>query len=139
MSRIRGRDTGPERMVRCLLHRMGLRFRLQKEGLPGRPDIVMPKWRVVILVHGCYWHRHAGCPFAYTPKSRTEFWTRKFQENVARDKLVRYRLRVLGWRVLVVWECETRIPDRLARRLQRQIAGRTGRTALETATNVQKP
>ena len=127
MSRIRGRNTGPERVVRSLLHRMGLRFRLHKSELPGRPDIVLAKWHAVMLVHGCFWHRHAGCQFTYTPKSRSEFWNRKFQQNVARDKLVRHQLRSLGWRVLVVWECQTRFPERLARRLQRQITGKSVR------------
>jgi len=123
MSRIRGRDTGPERVVRSLLHQMGFRFRLHRADLPGRPDIVLPKWNAVVLVHGCFWHHHQECPFAYVPKSRGEFWNRKFQQNVARDKLVRRRLRSLGWRVLVVWECQTRCADRLARRLRRQITG----------------
>ena len=124
MSRIRGRDTGPERQVRRMLHRLGFRFRLHGTKLPGKPDIVMPKWHVVVLVHGCFWHRHDGCPFAYTPKSRSEFWNRKFQQNMARDKLVRRQLRLLGWKVLVVWECQIRFPDRLARRLRWQITGR---------------
>jgi len=128
MSRIRGGDTGPERLVRSLLHRMGFRFRLHRADLPGRPDIVLPKWRVAVLVHGCFWHRHGGCAFAYTPKSRNEFWNRKFQLNMARDKVVLRRLRSLGWRVLVVWECQTRYPDRLAHRLRRQISGKSART-----------
>ena len=127
MSRIRGRDTGPELAVRSLLHRMGFRFRLHSADLPGRPDIVLAKWRAVVLVHGCFWHRHPGCQFAYTPRSRGEFWNRKFQQNVARDKLVRRRLRSLGWRVLVVWECQTRFPDKLARRLRREITGESAR------------
>lgn len=121
MSRIRCRDTRPERVVRSLLHGMGFRFRLCRADLPGKPDITLPKWRAVVLVHGCFWHRHRGCRFAYTPKSRIRFWNRKFQQNVVRDRLALRRLRLLGWRVLVVWECQTRFPDGLARRLQRQI------------------
>ena len=124
MSRIRGRDTGPERVVRSLLHRMGFRFRLHRADLPGRPDIVLPKYRTVILVHGCFWHRHRGCRYAYVPKSRKDFWTRKFARNVERDKEVRQLLRKAGWKLLVVWECETADPDGLAFRL----AGALGRS-----------
>ena len=86
MSRIRGSDTKPELLVRSLLHRMGYRFRLHRKDLPGRPDIVLPKYRTVIFVHGCFWHRHKGCKYAYTPKSRTDFWQNKFQGTVERDK-----------------------------------------------------
>ena len=82
MSRIRGKDTMPERLVRSLLHRMGYRFRLHRQDLPGRPDIVLPGRRTVVLVHGCYWHRHDGCRLAYTPKSNQTFWNSKFRENV---------------------------------------------------------
>ncbi len=106
MSRIRGKDTGPEIAVRSSLHRLGFRFRLHVNDLPGRPDIVLPKYRTVIFVHGCFWHRHKGCRFAYTPKTRTAFWTAKFAENVARDALNRQSLEGLGWRVLVIWECQ---------------------------------
>ena len=117
MSRIRGRDTSPERLVRSLLHRLGYRFRLNRKDLPGRPDIVLPKHRTVVFVHGCFWHRHEGCRYAYTPKSRTEFWQRKFARNVARDREVRDALERQGWRVLWVWECEIKdiaaLTDRL--------------------------
>ena len=118
MSRIRGSDTKPERVVRSLLHRCGFRFRLHRKDLPGRPDIVLPKHQAVILVHGCFWHRHAGCRFAYTPKSRLEFWEKKFSENVARDRRNARALRSLGWRSLIVWECETREVASLRLRLQ---------------------
>lgn len=104
MSRIRGRDTAPERTVRSMLHRLGYRFRLHSHQLPGRPDVVLPRWNSVVLVHGCFWHRHARCPLAYTPKSRTAFWERKFAANVARDRRVVSSLRTLGWRVVIVWE-----------------------------------
>ncbi len=106
MSQIRGRDTTPERMVRSLLHRMGYRFRLHRKDLPGSPDIVLPKYRTVIFVHGCFWHRHGRCKFAYTPKSRLEFWQKKFDANVERDRRVQRELKKLGWQVVVVWECE---------------------------------
>lgn len=121
MSRIRGQNTVPERTVRSLLHRLGFRFRLHSRKLPGRPDVVLPKYRSVVLVHGCFWHRHKRCPFAYTPKSRTEFWTRKFADNVARDCRTEDALRQEGWRVIVVWECELRDPEMLSRRLDRMI------------------
>ena len=108
MSRIGARDTGPELVVRRTAHRMGLRFRLYRKDLPGTPDLVFPKHRLAVFVHGCYWHRHDGCRFAYSPKSRVEFWTKKFKQNVARDSRNQSLLRELGWRILVIWECETR-------------------------------
>jgi DNA mismatch endonuclease (patch repair protein) len=86
MARIKGRDTVPEMAVRSILHRQGLRFRLQDRSLAGRPDVVLPRWRTVLFVHGCFWHRHANCRFAYTPKSRLEFWTAKFIANTQRDE-----------------------------------------------------
>ena len=108
MSRIRGRDTEPEKRVRSLLHRMGYRFRLHDRTLPGRPDIVLRRYRTVIFVHGCFWHRHAGCRYAYSPKTRVEFWEGKFARNVVRDHDAQASLALAGWRVLTVWECETR-------------------------------
>jgi len=117
MSRIRATDTTPERAVRSILHRMGYRFRLHRKDLPGRPDIVLPKYHAVVFVHGCFWHRHRGCKYSYTTKSRQEFWEKKFLENVERDRKAQRELRKLGWRVIVVWECETREPETLARRI----------------------
>ncbi len=114
MGRIRSRDTGPEVAVRSALHRLGFRFRLHGKSLPGKPDIVLPKWKHVILVHGCFWHRHAGCKMAYTPKSRTDFWLEKFRQNVARDEVIRNELKRLGWSVSTIWECEIENPQRLA-------------------------
>lgn len=124
MSRIRGRDTRPEKLVRSLLHCLGYRFRLHRRDLPGNPDIVLPKYRTVILVHGCFWHRHSGCRFAYMPRSRMEFWKRKFQRNVERDSEVKRQLEHAGWRVLTVWECETRDPEILSERLRSLLSRR---------------
>ncbi len=121
MSRIRSGNTKPERLVRSLLHRMGYRFRLHRKDLPGRPDIVLPGRRTVILVHGCYWHRHPGCRLAYTPKSNIAFWEAKFNENVNRDQRQRSRLSELGWNVITVWECETKELATLAERLGSEI------------------
>lgn len=106
MSRIRGQDTGPERLLRSLLHKAGFRFRLHDRSLPGKPDIVMRKHKAVIMVHGCYWHRHPGCRNATTPSTRTEFWVEKFQGTVARDARNLTDLTALGWRVITVWECD---------------------------------
>lgn len=117
MSRITARNTAPELAVRSLLHRMGYRFRLHQTNLPGKPDIVLARYRTVILVHGCFWHRHRGCRFAYTPKSRPDFWLRKLESNIMRDRQVKAELTRLGWYVITVWECELRSLDRLSRRL----------------------
>jgi DNA mismatch endonuclease (patch repair protein) len=106
MSRIRGRNTKPELRIRSLLHRAGFRFRLHKKGMPGRPDIVLTKYRTAIFVHGCFWHRHPACKNATTPSTRFEFWQRKFSDNVSRDARNRAELEAAGWRVLTIWECE---------------------------------
>jgi DNA mismatch endonuclease (patch repair protein) len=108
MARIRGKDTCPEVQVRKGLHALGMRFRKNDRRLPGTPDVVLPKYRAVVLVHGCFWHRHEACKFAYMPKSRTEFWTEKFRENVVRDRRQRAQLEEAGWSVYTVWECEIR-------------------------------
>ena len=117
MSRIKGRNTKPERVVRSLLHRMGYRFRLHRTDLPGKPDIVLPKYKSVIFVHGCFWHRHKDCKFAYTPKSRTDFWIKKLESNANRDQKIIGELTALGWKVITVWECDLRVPDQLSSRL----------------------
>jgi DNA mismatch endonuclease (patch repair protein) len=106
MSAIRGHDTTPERLVRSALHRHGLRFRLHVRGLPGRPDIVLPRHRTVILVHGCFWHRHIGCPRSSLPTHNRAWWVAKLRRNRARDRRNIRDLRAAGWRVIVVWECE---------------------------------
>lgn len=117
MSRIRGKDTGPELKVRQLAYALGFRFRLHRRDLPGSPDLVFASRRKVIFVHGCYWHRHSGCRYAYLPKSNVEFWQSKLAANVARDEIVTKALKELGWQVLVVWECETRDAEALRSRL----------------------
>lgn len=125
MARIRGSDTGPERAVRSLLHRLGYRFRLHSKALPGRPDLVLPRYGTALFVHGCFWHRHRACRFAYTPKTRVRFWTDKFSANVARDRRVVRKLRSQGWHVVVVWECELRDIDALSERLELTLHGRS--------------
>ena len=113
MSRIRGKNTVPELIVRSFLHRNGIRFRIHTANLIGRPDIVLPKYRTLIFVHGCFWHRHRGCRYAYTPKTRKNFWKRKFYDNVNRFSKVRRMLTKLGWRIIVVWECEANSVNKL--------------------------
>ena len=108
MRGIRGKDTKPETALRRALHAKGLRFRLHTARLPGKPDIVFPKFNAVVFVHGCFWHRHDSCRFATTPKTRTEFWKQKFDANVARDSRNQDQLVEMGWRVAIVWECGLR-------------------------------
>jgi len=122
MSRIRSKDTEPEKRVRALLHGMGYRFRLHREDLPGNPDIVLPKYWTVVLVHGCFWHRHRGCKYAYHPKSNVKFWEQKFCQNVKRDKLTMRALRNLHWRIIVVWECELKDMKRLSAKLRKLLS-----------------
>ena len=106
MSRIKSKDTKPEMQVRSALHRAGYRFRLHVKDLPGKPDIVLPKYKTVIFVHGCFWHRHKGCPEASMPSTNQDFWKEKFRQNVKRDKKGQAALKRLGWKVIVIWECE---------------------------------
>src|SRR2546426_9787516 len=113
MSLIKGRNTRLELAVRSALHGLGFRFRLHGATLPGKPDVVLARHRTVVLVHGCFWHRHRGCRYSYMPKSRKEFWRKKFRQNVKRDLEVRIALQKLGWRVVTVWECELSLPARL--------------------------
>ena len=108
MSRIGSTNTEPELIVRRILWRNGIRYRLHRRDLPGRPDVTITKLKTVIFVHGCYWHRHPGCKRASTPNTNMEFWTKKFEDNVARDVSVQDQLQELGWNVLIVWSCETR-------------------------------
>ena len=116
MSQVRGKDTKPELVVRSFLHRNGFRFRLHVKSLPGTPDIVLPKYKTVIDVRGCYWHRHKGCKKTTTPSTNTDFWQKKFAENIVRDQRTEAELRRLGWRVIVIWDCE--IPKKLGNILQ---------------------
>lgn len=118
MSRVKGRHTGPEMRVRHTAHALGLRFRLHRKDLPGNPDLVFPKYRIAMFVHGCFWHRHEGCGKASLPKSRTEYWQTKFAANVRRDALALERLETLGWQVETVWECETKDDVGLIARLR---------------------
>lgn len=108
MSRIRGKNTKPEILVRRGLHARGFRFRLQDKKLPGRPDIVLPKYGVVIMVNGCFWHGHKGCRYAIKPKTNVEFWETKIARNLHRDEVTNAHLEALGWHVITVWECELR-------------------------------
>jgi DNA mismatch endonuclease (patch repair protein) len=114
MSRIRSIDTKPEVALRKALHRLGFRFRLHGNRLPGRPDIILPKYRTAIFVHGCFWHRHEGCKIATTPKSNTAFWVEKFDRNVARDAAAVVALQAASWKVIVAWECDLRSPKQAA-------------------------
>lgn len=111
MARVRGKDTGPEMRVRRIAHKMGLRFRLHRKDLPGRPDLVFPKHHLAVFVHGCFWHRHPGCTRASTPATRQEFWQSKFDANVARDHRQQSALVDLGWNVLILWECDLKEPS----------------------------
>lgn len=114
MAAVKGRNTGPEMIVRRLAHSLGYRFRLHRRDLPGSPDLVFPGRRKIVFVHGCFWHRHQGCRQASTPSSRVEFWKDKFRRNVERDTAVERALRAAGWDVLIIWQCETRDRTKLA-------------------------
>lgn len=113
MANIRGRNTRPELAVRRTAHGLGLRFRLYRRDLPGSPDLLFSGRRTALFVHGCYWHRHNGCKYAYTPKSNVEFWMNKLQTNVARDIRTKQELEARGWNVVVIWECETKSNETL--------------------------
>lgn len=119
MSRIKGQDTAPEKKVRSYLHKQGFRFRINKKDLPGKPDIVLSKYKSAVFVHGCYWHRHKNCKFAYTPKTNIEFWLNKFARTVERDKKKSRALQNLGWKVLVIWECQVDKPHHLEKLKQK--------------------
>lgn len=106
MSRIRGKDTKPEMLVRRFLHSHGFRYRLHDKKLPGKPDIILPKYKTVIFIHGCFWHGHKGCSYFVVPKTRTEWWLEKIMSNVKRDEDNLWRLKAEGWRVISIFECE---------------------------------
>lgn len=119
MSRIKSRDTVPEKKLRSLLHQMGYRFRVHRKDLPGCPDIVLPKYKKAIFVHGCFWHRHQGCKYAYVPKSRIEFWKNKFRDNIQRDMKSHSELNRMGWDVLTFWECEIKDVESIEKRIRK--------------------
>lgn len=123
MAGIGGKNTQPELRVRSYLHGTGLRFSLHRHDLPGRPDIVLAAFGAVVLVHGCFWHRHPGCRFATNPATRKTFWEQKFRANVTRDQQVSERLKQAGWRVITIWECETRDEMALDQLFWRILAG----------------
>jgi DNA mismatch endonuclease (patch repair protein) len=118
MSSIQSKHTIPEINVRSALHRAGYRFRLHRADLPGSPDIVLPKHRTVVLVHGCFWHRHRGCDIPKIPSRNRKYWLRKFARNVRRDARNKADVRKLGWETFVIWECQAREPEALARRIR---------------------
>lgn len=123
MKAVGQKHTAPEMRVRKTLHSLGYRFRVQRKDLPGRPDVVLPRHKIAIFVHGCFWHRHENCPKATTPKTRAEFWAQKFRDNVDRDRRQMAALLQAGWRVLVVWECETKSGEVLSSLLDGYIKG----------------
>jgi len=123
MGTIRGKNTKPELVVRRLAHSLGYRFRLHRGDLPGSPDIAFPKFGAVIFVHGCFWHRHEGCRLCTTPSSNLSFWSEKFRRNVERDRQAEAALSSMGWRTMIVWECQTRDPTALEATLKRYLSG----------------
>ena len=122
MSGVRSENTKPELILRRELHRMGLRYRLHVKDLPGKPDLVFPRYRTVVFVNGCFWHQHKGCKKATIPTTRRNWWKEKLEGNVIRDEKVRHTLRELGWKVFIVWECEvTKSTQKVATVLEEQI------------------
>ena len=121
MTAVKSRDTSPELLVRRLLHAAGFRFRLHRKDLPGKPDVLLPRYRTVVFVHGCFWHQHPDCKGSLRPKSNTEYWDKKLTRNVERDAQTKVQLESLGWHVITVWECETREPDVLIARLKAEL------------------
>lgn len=121
MSRVGRVNTTPEKAVRSILHKLGYRFSLQKRSLPGSPDICLPRYRAVVFVHGCFWHRHRGCKYASTPKTRRAFWIKKFEANIARDKRVMREIKYMGWKSITVWQCELKDPERLRKYLTKKL------------------
>jgi DNA mismatch endonuclease, patch repair protein len=117
MSRVSGKNTKPELVVRSLLHNMGYRFKLHRNDLPGKPDITLPKYHKVIFVHGCFWHGHADCLRSKRPTTNKKFWQVKLDKNIERDKVTVRSIRGLGWSVLTVWACEVKDKDKLTNKL----------------------
>ncbi|EIM62984.1 very short patch repair endonuclease [Desulfobacter postgatei] len=123
MSRVSGKNTKPELIVRSLLHNMGYRFRLHRNELPGKPDIILPKYKKIIFVHGCFWHGHIDCPRAKRPTTNKKFWNEKLNKNIERDKVTLNNLKQLGWDVLTVWTCEVKSIEKLRNKLFSFIEG----------------
>ena len=123
MARVKGRDTAPERIVRSFVHRLGFRFRLHVRSMHGTPDIVLPRHRKVIFVHGCFWHGHTSCPRGTRPQSNVEFWVKKLSGNIERDKRIRRALSQAGWRCLVIWECQVKDEMLVIRKLRQFLCG----------------
>lgn len=121
MSRVRSKDTKPEVKVRSMLHAKGFRFRKNVKSLPGVPDIVLPKYKTVVFVHGCFWHQHPNCVKSHIPKSNVKFWTEKLGKNVIRDKKHKKNLKSLGWKVIYVWECELKNFEAIEKNLPKKI------------------
>jgi DNA mismatch endonuclease (patch repair protein) len=121
MAKIKGKNTAPELAVRSLLHRAGLRFRIHVRALPGTPDIVLPRHRTIVFIHGCFWHRHSGCKIATTPQTHKKFWADKFARNVANDRKHLRQLRRLGWRVVTIWSCQLQNPNRILARIEKAL------------------
>ena len=138
MSRVRGKDTLPEVRLRRALHQLGLRYRMNVGDLPGRPDLVFPRHRAVVFVHGCYWHRHEGCKAASTPATNVDFWQAKFTRNIERDRQATRLLEASGWRVLVAWECEFRSEFRL-KGFAKELADQIRRTGGRSGITVDRP
>jgi len=126
MSRVRGKNTSPELAVRRVAHALGFRFRLHRPDLPGTPDLVFPKLKTAVFVNGCFWHRHSGCSRARMPKSRLDYWKPKLTRNAHRDRRVKAELTHLGWRTVVIWECETADLERLASLINSRLLSQTG-------------
>ena len=122
MSLIRSANTAPEIIVRKLLHSIGCRFRLHKKDLPGKPDIVLKKYKTVIFVHGCFWHQHKRCKRSNIPKSNTSYWKPKLSNNIKRDIQHKTDLRKLGWRTITIWECETKTIEKLRKKLVKALS-----------------
>jgi DNA mismatch endonuclease (patch repair protein) len=129
MAAVRSKNTKPELAVRSLVHELGFRFRLHRTDLPGTPDLVFPRLRCVLFVHGCFWHRHQNCPATTTPKDNAEYWGAKFERNVERDHAAARELRALGWQVLVIWECQTRNAPQLRQKLKRFLDRQSAKAA----------
>jgi len=121
MSRIRSTNTKTEKEVRSVLHKMGYRFRLNRNDIPGRPDIFLRKYNTAIFVHGCFWHRHQNCKYTYNSKSNVEFWQLKFEKNIKRDREVKKLLHEMGINQMIIWECELKEPDKLKKRLGEEL------------------